>query len=346
VKLAALLILMAAGACAARAETITITLTGNTGEIQVGEGPIFGRRSYQRIPAGDPFALTYVFDEARGTQSIAEVSDGLITQSGIENTAQDSPGRSATLQIGSAVWEFGTSVRSQVMLKTVTEKSEKIVFATQSRGNHISTEITPAPGGYWPKNGDWRANLIATSLAGSTTTFSADNGSVSAEGKLIPATITVTGVDLDGQWLQSTATAGGPESHPGNAVWQRQWRLAHASPLGGYIVEEVTQSVHGTSADGSAIRPIPNHSWLAWQVAAGATAPSPSLDSFSRDALTGSGEEIVTAVARFYEGLTLPASFVEALSPYAEGLWTSATNPELPTRNATLPVVVSSTIPF
>jgi hypothetical protein len=38
----------------ARAATITVTITGTTGEIRVGEGPIFGNRSYTLIPPGDP----------------------------------------------------------------------------------------------------------------------------------------------------------------------------------------------------------------------------------------------------------------------------------------------------
>ncbi len=347
VKLAAFLFLVAACSTAA-AETITVTITGTTGEIQVGEGPIFGHKSYQLIPPGDPFVLTYVFDEARGKQAIAEVSDGLITQSGIENTAHASPGTSATLQIGSAVWEFGTSVRSQVLLKTgAAGKSEKIVFATQSGGNRISSELVPAKGGYWPKNADWRASFISTALDAGTTTFSADNGSVSAEGKLVPATITVTGVDIDGQWLRSTTTTGGPGTAHGTAHWTRQWELAHASPRGGAIIEEITRNIHGMKADGSAMSPAPIQYWQAWQVTAGASTPSDSQDTFSDEALAGSsGEETVTAVARFYEGLALPSSFAAGNSPYAARLLSSTTDPNLPTWNATLPVTASATVQF
>ncbi len=128
-KLSALFLIAATLSATAGAATITVTITGTTGEIRVGEGPIFGHRSYTLIPPGDPFALTYTFDEEKGKQSIPEVSDGLITQSEIENTAPSSPGTSATLQIGSAVWEFGSSARSQVVLKTsATSKSEQFVF--------------------------------------------------------------------------------------------------------------------------------------------------------------------------------------------------------------------------
>ncbi len=144
------------------------------------------------------------------------------------------------------MWEFGSSTRSQVVLKTsATGKSEQFVFTTQAGSNRISAQIVPGKGGYWPKNGDWRASFTSGPLDGSTASFSADNDRVSAQGSLIPATITVTGVDIDGQWLRYATTAGG----------ERKWQLAHASPRGGYIVEQVTRTIFGTRADGSPITP-------------------------------------------------------------------------------------------
>jgi hypothetical protein len=144
VKPAVFFVLAAALSTTAGAATITVTITGTTGEIRVGEGPIFGHRSYQLIPAGDPFVLTYTFDEEKGKQTISEVSENLITQSQIENTGASSPGINATLQIGSAVWEFGPATDSQVTLKTsVTGRSEQFVFKTRSGGNHISAQIVP-----------------------------------------------------------------------------------------------------------------------------------------------------------------------------------------------------------
>src|ERR1700760_4328758 len=104
-KLLALLLL--SSSVAAGAATVTVTITGTTGEIHVGEGPIFGHHSYQLIPGGVPFVLTYTFDEDKGKQSISSVEKGLITQSAIESIPGSSPGPSATLQIGSDVWEFG-----------------------------------------------------------------------------------------------------------------------------------------------------------------------------------------------------------------------------------------------
>ena len=145
-KLSALFVMVAMFSATARAATITVTITGTTGEIRVGEGPIFGHRSYTLIPPGDPFALTYTFDEEKGKQSLPEVSDGLITQSGIENTELSSPGTSATLQIGSALWEFGFSARSQMILKTsASSKSEQFVFiAAGGRQSSLRSDCSRA----------------------------------------------------------------------------------------------------------------------------------------------------------------------------------------------------------
>ena len=259
---AAAIFLLAALPATARPATIVVTITGTTGEIKIGEGPIFGHSSYQKIPPGDPFVLTYTFDDEKGKQSISGISGDTITQSQIENTPLSSPGTNAVLQIGSAVWEFGASTRSQVTLKTsATDKSEQFVFTTQAGSNRVSSQIVPGKGGYWPKNGDWRSSFTSTSLEGSTGSFSADNDRVSASGSLLPSVITVTGIDLDGQWLRDATTAGGP----GLPNREPRWQLAHASPKGGYIVEEVSRTILGTKPDGSPITPSSIKYWQAWQ---------------------------------------------------------------------------------
>ena len=342
-KFAAILLLTALPPAAMPA-TIVVTITGTTGEIKVGEGPIFGHSSYQKIPPGDPFVLTYTFDDEKGKQSISGITGDTITQSQIENTALSSPGTNAVLQIGSAVWEFGASTRSQVILKTsATERSEQFVYATQAGSNRVASQIVPAKGGYWPKNGDWRSSFTSTSLEGSTASFSADNDRVSASGGLIPSVITVTGVDLDGQWLRDAATAGGSGLPNG----QRKWQLAHASPKGGYIVEEVTRTILGTKPDGSPITPSSIKYWQAWQVPAGSNVPGDALDSFANPAPPGStGQDTVSAVARFYEGLTLPSDFAVGKSSYAGERLSSTTDPVLSTSSATLPVTASATLHF
>ena len=341
-KPAAIFLLAVALPATARPATIVVTITGTTGEIKIGEGPIFGHSSYQKIPPGDPFVLTYTFDDEKGKQSISGISGDTITQSQIENIALSSPGINAVLQIGSAVWEFGASTRSQVTLKTsTTDKSEQFVFTTQAGSNRVSSQIVPAKGGYWPKNGDWRSSFTSTSLEGSTGTFSADNDRVSASGSLTPSVITVTGIDLDGQWLRDATTAGGP----GLPHWTRKWQLAHASPKGGYIVEEVSRTILGTKPDGSAITPSSIKYWQAWKVPAGSNAPENALDSFPPPA-GSTGEDTVSAVARFYEGLILPPAFAVGNSPYAGERPSSITDPKLSTSSATLPVTVGATLHF
>jgi hypothetical protein len=339
---AAAILLLAALPATARPATIVVTITGTTGEIKIGEGPIFGHSSYQKIPPGDPFVLTYTFDDERGKQSISGISGDTITQSQIENIALSSPGTNAVLQIGSAVWEFGASTRSQVTLKTsTTDKSEQFVFTTQAGSNRVSSQIVPAKGGYWPKNADWRSSFTSTSLEGSTASFSADNDRVSASGSLTPSVITVTGIDLDGQWLRDATTAGGP----GLPNWTRKWQLAHASPKGGYIVEEVSRTILGTKPDGSPITPSSVKYWQAWLVPAGSNVPGDALDSFAPPP-GSTGEDTISAVARFYEGLTLPPAFAVGKSPYAGERLSSTTDPKLYTSSATLPVAASATLHF
>ena len=63
-------------------------------------------------------------------------------------------------------------------------------------------------------------------------------------------------------------TAGGPDLR-----LERKWQLAHASPMGGYIVEEVTRTILGTKPDGSPITPSSVKYWQAWQVPAGSNVP-------------------------------------------------------------------------
>ena len=164
---------------------------------------------------------------------------------------------------------------------------------------------------------------------------------MSASGSLTPSVITVTGIDLDGQWLRDATTAGGhglPNRTP-------KWQLAHASPKGGYIVEEVTRTILGTKPDGSPITPSSIKHWQAWQVPAGSNVPGDASDSFAPPP-GSTGEDTISAVARFYEGLTLPPAFAVGKSPYAGERLSSATDPKLSTSSATLPVANSATMHF
>ena len=328
----------------ALAATITITISGTTGEIQIGEGPVFGHSSYQHVSPGQPFVLTFTFDEARGKQTITEIGGDLISQSQIENSGVSSPGTNAVLRIGNSMWEFGASTRSQATLKTsANSRSEEFFFATQAGSNRVSCQIMPSKGGYWPKNGDWRASFTSSSIEGSTASFSADNDRVSAKGELIPSSIIVAGVDLDGQWLSFTAADSGARVTNG----EKKWRLAHASHAGGYIVEQVSRTILGTRPDGSAITPSSVQYWQAWQIPAGAKAPGNAGDNFPSPGPAGStGQDNVTAIARFYEGLALPSTFAKGNSLYADGRLSATTDPNLSTRSATLPVATNATFHF
>jgi len=335
VKLLALMTLAAIPCMTAPAATVTVTITGTTGQIRVGEGPIFGHKSYTVIPPGELFQLTCTFDEEKGSQKISEVSDVAITQSEIEYTDLNSLGISATLQIGSGFWEFGSAKHAQVTLKTSsTAKSEQLLFST-SPVNRVSVQIVPGKGSFWPKSGDWRASFTSSPLDGSTASFSADNDRVSAAGSLVPSSIVVSGVDIDGQWLRSTPVRDG----------ERQWQLAHVSPSGGYIVEQVTRTIRGVRADGSAISPSFVKYWQAWPVPAGSGAPIDAVDNLPAP-VGGTGEDNVSAIARFYEGLRLPPGFARGGSPFAGERLASTIDPNLPTAAATLPVVTNVTVQF
>ena len=343
-KVGALFILTTAILTTARASIITVTITGTTSGVEIGEGPIFGYSSYQKIPDGKAFTLIYTFDDTKGRGGISRSNGGIITQSEIEDAGSSSPGTNATLQIGRAVWEFGASTDSQVKLNTASNiKSLQILFSNPGSGNRVSSYICPAKSTYWPRNGDWRADFTASSLGGSTGSFSANNGSVSAKGSLIPSTIAVTGVHVDGQWLAYTTTAGGP----GLANWQRQWHLAQASPRGGYVLQQVTRTIIGTKPDGSPLMPSSIQYWEAWRVPAGSQVTVPATDNFVNTAPAGStGSDTVFATARFYEGLILPSTFAAGSSPYAASPLSSTTDPILSTSNATLPVTAEATLRF
>jgi hypothetical protein len=123
--------------------------------------------------------------------------------------------------------------------------------------------------------------------------------------------------------------------------------LAHASPKGGYIVEEVNRTILGTKPDGSPITPSSIKYWQAWQVLAGSNAPSDAVDTFADAAPAGStGEDTISASARFYEGLILPPAFAAGNSPYAGSRLSSTTDPNLSTSSATLPAAASITLHF
>lgn len=328
----------------ASASTVQMAITGTTSAVYVDEGPIFGYSSYKKIPDGTPFTLIYTFEDTKGKEKILEVNGRVITQSVVETASSSAPGTNATLQIGNAAWEFGTSIRSEAKLSTSSGlKRYEFSFATAARDNRLSTVIQPSKDSYWPINADWRASFTATSLMSSTGSFSADNGHVSAKGNLLPSTLTVSGINLDEQWLSYTTSSGGPEA----AIWERQWHLAHPSPKGGHIVQEVIRTITGSKTAESPIASTTFKYWEAWQVAAGSTATTSASDSFVKATpVRNVGSDKVSASARFYEGLSLPLGFAVGNSSYAGPRLSSTSDPELPTNHATLPVIADATLRF
>jgi hypothetical protein len=338
------LFLLAACVTKASASIIQMAITGTTSAVYVDNGPIFGYSSYKKIPDGTPFTLIYTFEDTKGKEKIGGVNGRVITESGIETATSSAPGTNATLQIGDATWEFGTSTRSEAKLSTSSSsKRYEFLFATPARDNRLSTVIQPTTDGYWPTNADWRASFAATSLMNSAGSFSADNGRVSAKGNLLPSTLIVSGVNLDEQWLRYTTTVGGPTA----VIWERQWHLARPSPKGGYIVQEVTRTITGSKTAKSPIASTTVKYWEAWQVPAGSAATAAAVDSFTNAVPTASvGSDTVSAVARFYEGLSLPSGFAVGNSPYAGSRLSSTSDPQLATSHATLPVLADATLRF
>jgi RHS repeat-associated protein len=111
---------------------------------------------------------------------------------------------------------------------------------------------------------------------------------------------------------------------PGQSLWQVHWSLSEASPTGGWIVQQVT----GTLPNGGTFTYSE-----AWQVEPGSTtttlSPAVPFDD------TFMGWSAVSASAAFYEGLTLPASFVPGSVKFAGNLPATFQNPILSNCSAT-----------
>ena len=336
-----LVLLIAGYVGSALASTIRVEITGTIKDVRVDEGPIFGHSSYEHIPDGTRFILTYTFDDTKGIEKVLSSAGGFITESQIEDYALASPGANATLQIGDVTWEFGRSTHSTAKLSTLPDtKTYQLTFATPSRDNNVSVVIRPAADGFWPNNADWRASFLATSLRDSHGEFSADNGRVSAKGHLAPSTLTVSGVDLGEQWLSYTTLAGGPAT----TKWSRKWHLTKPSPNGGYIVQELTNSVSGAKSTGHATTHATSTCWEAWRIPSQAIDAPDAIDVIeSSDLKAGDTINIISAKARFYEGLTLPKDF-SGEGHCAASRLSSPHEPQLGTSHATLPVSVDATL--
>jgi len=148
------------------------------------------------------------------------------------------------------------------------------------------------------------------------------------------------GVGALRQTLSYTTVGGGP----GLASWSIQWGLSQPSPDGGYIVQEISGEY--TATQGGEMETRSYHYWEAWQVPAGSQitrynlSGSPADDVFRINGNGATGTDSSTAAARFYEGLSLPPSFVpNNRNTFAGSLPATNINPNLPIGRATPPVV-------
>lgn len=129
-----------------------------------------------------------------------------------------------------------------------------------------------------------------------------------------------------GQWLDAITVPGNdPRS------WTIQWKLAIPSKAGGWIVQEIT----ATNPDGTPDR----HFWEAWRVSVGSTVTIYNGSFAYDDKFRAPSGETVLGSARFYEGLSLPSTFIpNNKDTYARILPSTTINPNLPLNNATAPL--------
>ena len=124
----------------------------------------------------------------------------------------------------------------------------------------------------------------------------------------------------------------------GGAAWAIRWSLTHNSPRGGWIVQHVRMHVAAV-AFGHGLGVLPGADYDYWE--ARRVNPGSHLTAQYNDNFKGTSGTTFDAQARFYEGLSLPESFVVAntsnnpkIAP-ANNLRATATNPHLSTANAT-----------
>jgi len=326
------------------AAVIRVTITGTVDKLDISEGPVFGYRSKQPLPANLPFVLTYMLDDQKGETTLLSGDTGRLVGSDQHGSQATSPGVSAVLQVGEAVWEFGDSADAEVTMRASgAERSLNIRYDTADKDNWVSAAIIPDSGASWTLSGDWRQTFLAGRLKSQASPFSIDNGTVSARGRLIPSTLRVDGVNLRGQALDAMPSGEPPSGWPA-----REWRLAVAPPRGGYVVERITQTVVGSIAATSApIAPLTTTYWVAWSVTPSSTVPAPPAERFVNAYPPGStGKLTIKASARFYEGLTLPTGFRAGAVRFAAAGLSSEADPHLGTEDATLPVTLDTTFSF
>jgi hypothetical protein len=195
----------------ADAATVTTTITGTVAAGTDVTG-VFGFPPNTRL-AGQSFKLVFTFDDTKGTQSISD-SAGVPCGSAINNTAASNPG-TATLQIGTGTWSFGT-VANTTQTSFATRIAGKcgsyegggsaeysvadVIGATGvGIGDNLIINIDPATGTVLTTDYNWEDAFSNSQLADLSNSFlifwgaSATGQLYSASGQLTPTSITVSG---------------------------------------------------------------------------------------------------------------------------------------------------------
>jgi RHS repeat-associated protein len=135
---------------------------------------------------------------------------------------------------------------------------------------------------------------------------------------------------LQNQQLKYKTVSGGQ-----GTAWEVDLSLTHNTTIGGFIVQHIVADFAGAGH---------YDYWEAWPVSANSHVPSihgtDANGSSYSDLFAGGAGSHIHASARFYEGLTLPSSFKVQPAGFPAGiLKATTTNPNLPTQNATAPMV-------
>jgi RHS repeat-associated protein len=155
---------------------------------------------------------------------------------------------------------------------------------------------------------------------------------------LIPAGLVVVPYPRSSDQQTNTLTYKTTDGGPYSSDWYAQWLLSQPSPNGGWIVQHVRAFF--TNDDGTGKNGKYTEYWEGFQIPKGGQYVYPHTWTrlSSDDRFAGNYHSVIKADARFYEGLTLPNSFVAGSVPWARDLRATYTNPHLSTKRATAPV--------
>lgn len=150
----------------------------------------------------------------------------------------------------------------------------------------------------------------------------------------------VRSTSIGGQRLVADETINRSAGANGTSELVRNWSLSQVSPRGGAIVQDISVTVEAYDRAGRRIVGLPStRYWEAWTVSPGSSVPTPyGQDTFKVNRLPSEwhrGKVTWSGSARFYEGLSLPSSFVPGGVGFAGVLPSTSVDPKLSTSSAT-----------